>query len=279
MNVNLDQEINWWNGKAGNEEIDLADEKINRQLRWNIIKRHLADVRTIADIGASTGAFSIPLARLGYDVTHVDFSPEMLRIAREKAAGIPNIKIVEANSTDLSAFADNSFDMVINSDGAISFCGDEAGRAIAESCRIAGKTIILTVSNRAQMIPVWLSESIIKTGKILPAAREMFDNGHWHYEQFESNREIIDRYFGTLKAFTRGELETALKNNGMAVVSVRALGSLSCLCEKEALTKLKYDEDLFREFIALCERYDSEIMPDGPGTRQRAGLVAIARKG
>lgn len=279
MKVNFDQEKNWWDRKAENEETDLADEKINRQLRWNVIKRHLRDVRTIADIGASTGAFSIPLARLGFDVTHVDFSPEMLKVARDKAAGIGGIKFVEANSTDLSIFADNSFDLVLNTDGAISFCGAEAERALAESCRVAKKTLIVTVSNKAQMIPVWISESVKQTGSIMPAAREMFDNGHWHFDQFESNREIVANYFGTLKAFTRGELEALLAKNGMKVVMAGGLGSLARLCDDEALLKLKYDEKLFDEFIALCERYDAEVMPDGPGTRQRAGLIAVAKKG
>lgn len=35
---------------------------------------------------------------------------------------------------------------------------------------------------------------------------------------------------------------------------------------------------LMREFLVLCERFDVDIMPDGPGTRQRVGLILIAQR-
>ena len=38
------------------------------------------------------------------------------------------------------------------------------------------------------------------------------------------------------------------------------------------------DEVLFEQFLDLCERFDREILPDGPGTRQRAGLIAVAER-
>jgi len=36
------------------------------------------------------------------------------------------------------------------------------------------------------------------------------------------------------------------------------------------------DEALFQDFLDLCERFDREVLPGGPGTRQRAGLIAAA---
>jgi hypothetical protein len=36
------------------------------------------------------------------------------------------------------------------------------------------------------------------------------------------------------------------------------------------------DEALFQDFVDLCERFDQEVLLDGPGTRQRAGLIAVA---
>jgi len=87
MKVDFDRERAWWDAKAPEEEQDLADEAINRALRWREIELHLAGVRTVLDIGAGTGAFSIPLARRGFAATHVDFSPAMLALARHKAEG------------------------------------------------------------------------------------------------------------------------------------------------------------------------------------------------
>ncbi len=83
MQIDFERERDWWNDKAIREEIDRADEIINRTLRWQIIKEHLVDVSTVLAIGGGTGAFSIPLAEEGYQVTHVDFAPEMLKIAKK----------------------------------------------------------------------------------------------------------------------------------------------------------------------------------------------------
>jgi hypothetical protein len=35
---------------------------------------------------------------------------------------------------------------------------------------------------------------------------------------------------------------------------------------------------LFNEFCDLCERYDREVLPEGPGTSARAGLIAVAQR-
>jgi len=157
MRVSFERERQWWDAKAHKEEVDLSDEAINRALRWREINRHLDGIETILCVGAGTGAFSIPLAQRGFSVTHLDFSPRMLDIAREKAAVIEGIRFVEANATDLAQFAERSFDLVLNMDGAISFSGSEAEKAILESCRVTRRKLILTVTSRALMITVLCS--------------------------------------------------------------------------------------------------------------------------
>ena len=34
-----------------------------------------------------------------------------------------------------------------------------------------------------------------------------------------------------------------------------------------------------QDFVDLCERFDLEVLPDGPGSKQRAGLIAVAVPG
>jgi len=69
MDVDFNRERAWWEAKAPEEEQDLGDEAVNRALRWREIERHLAGVHTVLDVGAGTGAFSIPLAQRGFAVT------------------------------------------------------------------------------------------------------------------------------------------------------------------------------------------------------------------
>jgi ubiquinone/menaquinone biosynthesis C-methylase UbiE len=281
MRIDFDRERQWWNAKAPKEERDLADEDINRALRWREIERHLADIETVLCIGGGTGAFSIPLARRGFAVTHVDFSPRMLEIARDKAQDAEHIQFIEANAADLSRFADRSFDLVLNMDGAISFCGSEADKAILESCRVTGKMLIATVTNRALMITVLCSQGLQLKGRFLSALGAMWDDGEWHQDQFPDNPELAkgmtQDYCGAIKAFLPGELRTVLEGAGMRVLRCGGLGSLALLCGRETLERVRADGQLFEPFVELCERFDLEILPDGPGTRQRAGLIGVAQ--
>jgi 2-polyprenyl-3-methyl-5-hydroxy-6-metoxy-1,4-benzoquinol methylase len=50
------------------------------------IKQVCLGARTLLDLAGGTGNLTLPLARLGYDVTGVDRSADMLAVAREKAA-------------------------------------------------------------------------------------------------------------------------------------------------------------------------------------------------
>lgn len=281
MRVNFDRERSWWDAKAPREEIDLVDESINRTLRWREIERHLDGVESILDIGGGTGAFSIPLARRGFKVTHVDFSPAMLGIARQKAEGIENIEFVEANSTDLP-YEDQSFDLVLNMDGAISFCGSEAGRAVAEACRVAKNKVIMTVSNRVALIPNWMRSSIKVCGGFIPAVREMVENGEWHLDQFPENalaaKGATQDYVGACKAFLPDELQNLLEQQNMSVSRIGGIGSLACLCGDELIRHIISDEKLLTEFVDMCDYYDEVILPKGPGTWQRAGLIAVASR-
>ena len=278
MKTNFEREREWWNTKAGIEEQDRADEAFNRLLRWRVLEKHLQGVNTILDVGAATGAFSIPLAKRGYNVTHVDLATQMLEVARKKTEGIANLRFVEANAADLSQFSDQSFDLVLNMDGAISFCGSEAETALSECCRLAKKKLIVTVSNRTWMFPLWAASSLTDLGRFVPAVYAMLEQGEWHYEQFPENMQLSKEYLGALKAFLPQELKNSIEQNGLSVLRCGGLGSLINLCGREAAEIALKDEVLLEEFLNLCERFDVEMLTGGPGTKQRAGLIAVAER-
>ncbi len=117
----------FWDTLAPLEDLDLDDERMNRELRWREIDRHLDRVERVLEVGGGTGAFSIGLAKRGLRVTHLDLSTKMLERAeaRARAEGVA-VDFVQGDAADLSRFADGAFDLVLAMDGAISFSGAAA---------------------------------------------------------------------------------------------------------------------------------------------------------
>jgi hypothetical protein len=205
----------------------------------------------------------------------------MIATARSKAGHLPTLSFVEGNAVQLP-FPDRSFDLVLNLDGAASFCGSQAERAIAESCRVAGHKLILTVSNRSSLTAVTVSASLHVTGRLVPAVYAMFERGQWHQEEFAENpllsKGCTQDYLGPLKAFLPAGLRALLSEAGMTPLRIGGLGSLARLCDPGDLESARRDPVVLDEFIDACERFDLEILPDGPGTRQRAGLIAVGER-
>ena len=62
------------------------------------------------DVGTGAGALAFAFAPLVREVVGVDLVPELLALARERAAGIGNVELVEGDATALP-FPDASFDL------------------------------------------------------------------------------------------------------------------------------------------------------------------------
>lgn len=282
MPIDYRQESKWWDAGAEAEEEVGDDHAVNIALRWRELERHLAGVDTVLDVGGGTGRFSLPLAERGFKVTHLDLSPKMLDIARAKASakGLDNITFTEGIAADLSRFPDRSFDLVLNLDGAIAFSGEHADAAMRESCRVAGRKLIISTSNRGRILPVWAEQSIMDLGRMPGMVYEMLEQGTWGQDHFPENAALakgnrFDR-FGPFKAYLFGEVRAILEDAGMRILRLTGLGSLCHLCNRETIAKVLADERLFAEFVDLAERFDLEVLPYGPGSRARAGIIAVA---
>lgn len=68
----------------------------------------------ILELGASTGAYSIPLAKEGYRVTAFELVQKNLDVLIKKAGDLPNLTTKQGDALDLDAFADDSFDVVLS---------------------------------------------------------------------------------------------------------------------------------------------------------------------
>lgn len=119
MSQTLEQIRQYWNSRAegytlsNREELEdehrifLWEQQIRRALNGRIC-------RHVLDVGCGPGFFSVLLARLGYEVTAVDYTENMLAEARKNAAhyGVDiDFRRMDAQKLD---FKDGIFDLVIS---------------------------------------------------------------------------------------------------------------------------------------------------------------------
>ena len=273
----------FWDEISQVEEVDYDDELINRLLRFKAMQCHLPGVRSILDVGAATGAFSIPLARMGFDVVHLDVSEEMIKTARDKAAGLPNLRFVKQDAACLDMFEESEFDLVLCFDGAISFSGHKAGNVISEVCRV-GKKVMLSVSSKSCMTATWLNYSLTKLNRIHPSVKDMMKTGYFSKDNYDDAEELTS--IAELKAYDADELRDVLNKNGMNVLECRSIGSLTHLYllhlyrqnaadrVHEKINAISTDKD----FLEICDYYDKFVMPNGMGSFRREGIFAVAEK-
>ena len=274
----------FWAEMSRSEDMGRNDEKINRHLRFLAVRENLAGVRKILDVGAGTGAFSIPLARLGYEVVHLDISDEMLEIAKNRAVDIPNITFMKKDAADLDAFSENEFDLVLCFDGAISFSGKKAKNVISEICRV-GRKVMVSVSSKSCMVATWLNYSLSKQGRVHPAVIDMMKTGYFNKMDYHDADNLTA--IQELQTYDAGGLRDILERFGMRVLECRSIGSLTHLyllhlyrqypykIVHEKINALGDDE----YFLAACDYFDKYVMPEGMGSFERAGIFAVAEKG
>lgn len=119
MSQTLEQIRQYWNSRAegytlsNREELEdehrifLWEQQIRRALNGRIC-------RHVLDVGCGPGFFSVLLARLGYEVTAVDYTENMLAEARKNAVhyGVDiDFRRMDAQKLD---FEDGIFDLVIS---------------------------------------------------------------------------------------------------------------------------------------------------------------------
>jgi ubiquinone/menaquinone biosynthesis C-methylase UbiE len=123
------------------------------QIDVTFVERHCPQPGRLIDLGCGTGRLLIASARRGCRVVGVDLSPEMLAVAREKAAaaGVA-VDLLQANLTELDALPDQSFDCAacLFSTLGMVMGGDNRRRVVARAYRLLkpGGRLVLHVHNR-----------------------------------------------------------------------------------------------------------------------------------
>lgn len=114
----------YWSWRApGYSVIHRNELEMRRRVLWRTVlteelqnhfsERAPQDIR-ILEPGTGPGFFSIILAEAGYDVTAIDFTPEMLSEAKKNAGSSgKRIRFIEMDAESLG-FADGSFDAIVS---------------------------------------------------------------------------------------------------------------------------------------------------------------------
>lgn len=67
----------------------------------------------ILEVGAGTGRYSVALAKEGFDVSAIELVQSNYERLLQNSEGLDNIKAFQGDATDLSRFADDSFDVTL----------------------------------------------------------------------------------------------------------------------------------------------------------------------
>jgi SAM-dependent methyltransferase len=120
------------------------------------LNKYLPASGQVLDAGGGPGRYTITLAKQGYDMTLLDYTPANLDFARRQIKRNSCRKmvkaVIEGSIVDLSMFADATFDAVLCTGGPLSHVLDQTDRrrAVAELVRVAkpGAPIFVSVMSR-----------------------------------------------------------------------------------------------------------------------------------
>ncbi|MBQ4550671.1 MAG: class I SAM-dependent methyltransferase [Oscillospiraceae bacterium] len=79
----------------------------------HFIEKYLTPGARILEVGAATGRYSHTLARMGYRMDAVELVEHNIEIFNELTQHGEDVTIRQGNAVDLSAFADNTFDLTL----------------------------------------------------------------------------------------------------------------------------------------------------------------------
>lgn len=282
-------------------EATFIDDIVQKSHLERELLSHLDGIRTVFDGGAGCGRFSILLAKHGCQVTHFDISQPMIDKAKElaeKEGVLDKIVFIKGALEDLSAFADDSFDMVISFDAPVSYTYPRQEQVIGELVRICGKRILLSVSSRLGYLP-YLANPIQKNQFILdescgdPFVRWCVENAAEAVGAFRFQRDAVlklwsDGLMGGEEeiaeyeaggapwcityTFLPDELEGILSRCGVKNIRLAGPGAYARTIPREVLVKIMNDPKQRGDFLDVCYRYDSSPYVCGMG---KDNLLAV----
>lgn len=177
-----------------NRLIKDAYHRLEYETSMWMLKRHLPKKGTILDAGGGPGRYTISLAKRGYMMTLLDYTPQHIALAEKTILKYEvgrNVKeTVVGSIVDLSRYKSNSFDAVLCLGAPLCHVKKESDRkkAVRELVRVAkpGAPIIVSVIGRLSVISLALRYWPKEIGKT-SCFRDLWKRGDdnlWHGKYF-----------------------------------------------------------------------------------------------
>lgn len=118
----------------------------------------LGATRHVLDLGCGIGRLEQVVAQQVASITGIDISPGMIRVARERCAGLSNVTLLETGGRNLRMFADGAFDTVVAVD-TFPYLFQVGGRDLVQALAIeaarvlrpGGDLVVLNMSYRGDL--------------------------------------------------------------------------------------------------------------------------------
>jgi len=184
-------------------------------IHLRFLERFVRSGDRVLDAGAGPGRFSLELVRLGASVVALDISSGQLDLLRQR---LPDVEAIVGDITDLSCFAEDSFDVTVCYGGPLSYVLDRAEEALGELVRVtrSGGYVLISVMSTIGAVVHYIGmlldlarrdgpiaqEEIVRTG-FLP---EGGDYGHlaMHLYRWSEFEELLSRHGQVVAAAAAG---------------------------------------------------------------------------
>jgi ubiquinone/menaquinone biosynthesis C-methylase UbiE len=253
-----------------------AAQRISLHLHRRLLEGCVKPGDWVLEVGAGPGRFTIELARIGATITVTDISPVQLELNRTRVVDGGYADAVtewrRADVTDLSGFANDSFDAAVALGGPLSYALDRRAEAVAEIARVTkpGGRIIVSVMSRAGAFRKFLSG-------LLPLYETNDADTIRVINDSRSTGDLIDTKIQTedhyMHLFTAGELRSLLEEHELEILEMSAANFMTVQNE-DWLEAIGEDSAFWAFVVQMEERFASESGALDGGTH----ILAAARK-
>ena len=212
--------------------------RLYKELEWErLLKTHLPEDKDakILDAGGGTGRMTLPLAKLGYQVTLCDLSPGMLARARGKLQREKLLGRVEIKEADLASLPlhDDTFDLVVCLHGAFSDADSlQAAGQLIRVMKRGGKIIVDALSRYGAVVHEFNRSPEVALKLVRSEVDYTYDiHGDWQ------------------RAFSPEEFKGLFEEKGIRVIGIH--GSFFNLLPREILEMQEWTSEFLARVVEI----------------------------